>query len=209
MFNKEGFLERVGIQGTDANGQNIEDSWLHDECYAIGQSFTGKAVLQKEDGYGEIRWTNDLRGNLLDENNKNEYLRKLGELNCAIACPLNGQNRSYGVLRVINKVDPETRKSIQYGTFSKEEIRWLSTVSSSISYLISNYRRDRQSKLYMDLSSFLIGSPADGLNPKLIYREITRRLISSETAFKVCILRKKNEDSGTLQVVAKSGTRQI
>ena len=109
-----------------------------------------------------------------------------------MAVPLNGQNKTFGVLEIINKVDPNTGKPLLYCGFNPDEIYYLSAIGSFISNAISNYRRDKQSKLYTDLAEFLIESPHE---PEDTYNKVAKRLISKETAFKVCIIRVKQESN--------------
>ena len=208
LLSKEGNLERAGIQGIDKNGNILENNWLSDESYAIGESLTGRASYPKGDGYGSPQLTNRLSEEKLAEKNRNAYLEKLGELSSAIAIPLNGQNKTYGILRVINKIDKETKEIIPNSQFSSEEVDWLSVIGAFVANVISNYRRDRQSKLYSDLSRFLAESDHEGFNPKLVYNEVVNRLVSEETAFKACILRIRTE-SNTLKVEARGGISSI
>ncbi|UBF26288.1 GAF domain-containing protein [Kovacikia minuta CCNUW1] len=201
LFSKDGRLHRVGIKGIDVNRKPIENTDFFVESYAPGESFTGKAILPGKDGFGKPWWTNNLSGEAsLFETSKREYKKRLGTINSAIAVPLNGQNKTYGVLEVINKIDPITKRALPSHGFLQDEVYWLSAVSSSVAYTLSSLRRKRQNKLFADLSKYLLSNSFD---QESVYKEVTWRLISEDTSFKVCILRIKDE-TGALEVVAKS-----
>ena len=205
LFGKDGCLHRMGIQGTDIDEKPIDNSWFSEEHYAIGESFTGQTVKPDKNGYGRPQWTNCLADESLDQKSKNAYLRKLGSINCAIAVPLDGQSKTYGVLEVINKIDPNNGKILPYSRFTQDEISWLSAIGSAVANALSNSRRNRQCKLYADLANFLVQSPKI---PEDAYQEVARRLISNETAFKVCVLRVK-DNLGFLHVKAIKGVDEI
>jgi len=207
LFAKNGRLHRVGIEGIDQQGQPIDHhTFYQDESYAVGESFTGRAAVPVEDGYGKPQWTNQLDEEDLGEKTKAEYSRKF-KLHCAIAVPLNGQNKTYGVLQVINKVDFRTGNLLDYCSFAPNEIPLLSAIGSFVATAISNFRRDRQNKLYADLSNLLIRSPSAAAELQETYDRIVQRLVSDETAFEVCILRVKTQ--GTLVVQARAAIDRV
>lgn len=207
LFRKDGRLHRERILGTDRHGEPIDNRWFRSESYSIEQrSFTGQAAIAQADGYGKPQWTNCLGDEDLDGRSKQEYLEKLGELDCAIAVPLNGQTRTYGVIEVINKVDPETKKKHSYGSFDKDEIAWLWAIGSAVANVLSNIRRERQGALYADLADLLVKKSF--VDPQASYQAVAERLCSDFTAFEVCILRLKTE-ADTLNIIAKAGAPRI
>lgn len=202
LFAKDGRLHRVGIEGIDHQGQPIDHQTFYEgESYGVGESFAGRAAVPAEDGYGKPQWTNQLDEEDLGEKTKAEYSRKF-KLHCAIAVPLNGQNKTYGVLQVINKVDFRTGNLLDYCSFAPNEIPLLSAIGSFVATAISNFRRDRQNKLYADLSNLLIQSPSATTELQETYDRIVQGLISDETAFEVCILRVKTRDALVVQARA-------
>lgn len=192
LHSKDGLYYRVKIEGVDVNGNTIQNKWFAEEKYFAGESFTGKAVLSGKNGYGQPQLSNNLDESEVDNKSKTKYKNKLGNINCAMAVPLNGHNKTFGVLEIINKVDINTGKPLQYCGFNLDEIYYLSAIGSFIANAISNYRRDKQTKLYTDLAEFLIESPQE---PKITYHKAAKRLISPETAFKACIIRVKQESN--------------
>ncbi|MDJ0795392.1 MAG: GAF domain-containing protein [Calothrix sp. MO_167.B12] len=195
LFSKDGYLHRQKIVGVDAKGHEIDDKWFEDEKYKPGENFAGQAALPDEDGFGKPHSANDLSEIPLDTKSKKKYSEKLGGIYAAIAVPLDGQHKTYGVLEIINKVDPDTKKTMKNSGFSQEEIHWLSTIGSSIASAISNLRKKLQVKLLGDLSDALVGPCSNLSDIQNAYRTVVTRLISENTAFEVCILRVKNENN--------------
>ncbi|MEM8722645.1 MAG: GAF domain-containing protein [Cyanobacteria bacterium P01_G01_bin.39] len=192
LCDKDGLYYRANIVGTDWHGKEIkQNEWFEDEKYKPGDSFTGKAISPQEDGYGSPQISNTLEEFALDSKSVREYRGKLGIINCAMAVPLNGQNKTFGVFQVINKLDPETKKPQSFCGFDPQEINYLSNIGSFIATAISNYRRYRQSNLYADLASMIAQPPERDEN---VYNKIAERLVSDETAFKACIIRIKNNN---------------
>lgn len=208
LFSKDGCLHRQKILGVDANGLEIDDRWFENEIYKPGESFTGKAILPSEDSFGKPYSENDLSEILLNTKSKEKYSEKLGGIYSAIAVPLDGQNKTFGVLEVINKFDPNKKRAISDSGFSQEEIHWLSTIGLSVASAISNLRKKQQVKLLGDLSDSLVGSCNNSVQIQEAYRSVVQRLISENTAFEVCILRVKNE-RGFLEVVDKAGVDRV
>ncbi|MEH2329813.1 GAF domain-containing protein [Nostoc sp.] len=199
LFSKDGRLHRQKIVGVDTNGHEIDDTWFEDENYLPGESFTGKAALPEEDDFGRPQSANNLNEKPLETKSKEKYSEKLGGIYAAIAVPLDGQHKTYGVLEVINKFDPLKRRIIPNYGFSQEEIHWLSAIGSSVASALSNLRKKRQAKLIADLSDSLVGSPNNPSDIKDAYENVVKRLISDDTVFEVCILRVK-KDNGYLEV---------
>jgi GAF domain-containing protein len=202
LISKDGVLERAGIYGRDINQEEIENKWLSEERYKISDSFfTGKAAQPRENSsYGAIQYTEVFRGRNEEENLIFEqYYKKLGDLKSAIAIPLSGRNKTYGVLRIINSTD----SSIP-GIFPIEDCNFrldLTTLSTSIASRLSYFRRDVQSSLLEYFSHLLIQSTCD---TEEIYQKILDSLVQNpETAFKAAILRVKIQDN-LLRVKAKS-----
>ena len=216
LFSKDGFLERSGIRGFDKKTELINGAkWFPEERYKLGESFTGRAALPKgNSNYGEIQFTESLEQEGLKVKNKERYIEKLGCLRCAIAIPLNGRNKTYGVLRVVNKVskNPSTGNvSLSGESFSRDDVALLLILATYIANALSNFRRDVQSELFKYLSRLLI-QPSNSINNSFsdLYKKILDLLVCNpETAFKAGILRSRNEKNNTLNVEAVSLVESI
>jgi hypothetical protein len=76
---KNGFLERVGIQGINCHKVEIASNWLQEENYYIGESFTGASVSPSSNSpYGETKVSSDFNDE--DLKYKAEYTKELGNL---------------------------------------------------------------------------------------------------------------------------------
>ncbi len=202
LFNKDGRLQRVGLKGIDLQGRPVNHpDFFPSESYAVGESFTGKAAVSGPDGFGEPRWTNKLHEEFISESSKREYLFTFDSIQSAIAVPLNGRHKTYGVIEVLNKIDSITKRVIPSRGFLQDEVYWLAAISSAVASAISNIRISEQNKLFADLSSYLVSNSSD---PSSVYSEVAKHLISKETAFKACIVRVRTP-SGSLKVAARDG----
>lgn len=195
VISKDGILRRIGLIGNDKNGALVDDDWLEDEIYEVSKSFTGAAVSKdalRQERYGEIKYSSNLDSFNLDLKNKSQYMEKFGSLREAIALPLNGRNRTYGVLRVINKE----------GGFSPEDVSRLGSLADSTATALSNFRRDIENAILRYLSRLLIQANSD---TKLIYQEIADLLARNpETPYKSCIIRTSSEAGESFHIKALS-----
>jgi hypothetical protein len=194
LFSKDGTLTRAGIQGVDKNNSHIENDWFPREAYKVGQSFTGRAAFVHEhEKYGRTITSNSFGS---EAENKDKYIKKLGKLNCAIAVPLNGRNQTYGVLRIINKLDDTNNLN----AYDDKDLELVSFLGGAIAASISNYRRDLQSTILKYIQSFHIHSEDNDFDESEFYEKILGFLVGPETAFKVAILRVMNQDFEELVV---------
>ena len=210
LISKDGILERVGIYGLDESGNNLDNNWFSEESYEVGKSFTGKAAQpQGNSRYGEIQFTHNLTSEQLNSSSLTKYLEKLGNLRCAIAIPLNGRNKTYGVIRVINKIDKATSTNkiiLSKAPFYTDDVRLMLFLTAYIANALSNFRRDVQVQIFKYLSRLLI-QPVDhqGNSLKNTYQQVVDLLVQNpETAFKAGILRVLNDTTKTLDVQAVS-----
>jgi hypothetical protein len=194
---KDGLLKRVGIKGIDRNGEAIDNNWFEQESYTVGESFTGRAASpQSGSKYGKTQVCYDFSKKGLK--NKKKYFDKLGKLKVAIAMPLNGRNKTYGVLEIFNKLDKGN--SISDGVFSESDIDLITFLAGDIASAISNFHRDAENNILRYLKDSLIESDLNNFDYSSFYEKILCFLVGSETAFKAAILRVKNNDSGNMHV---------
>jgi GAF domain len=202
LFSKDGSLERAGIFGKDSRGYTIDENWYFDESYSIGESFTGKAASQYGRKYGEILYTQNLSEAELKHESWTKYSEKLGELKCAIAVPLNGRNKTFGVLRVINKQDSSNP------LFSKSDVQWLVLLTNYIANTLSNFRRDVKIQVFQQVGHLFINSrdkPDYDKSIQIACQEVIGLLINNpDTAFKAGVLRIVDWQSNSLKFIADS-----
>lgn len=215
LFSKDGWLQRAGITGISGSSRNkvaITDDWFSNEAYEAGNSFTGKVVVAKAGfQFGEPHWSPDLERDEINEGSKRIYKEQLGILKSAISVPLNGSNRTFGALEVINKVDDDGNPlSGDAGVFSTDDLYWLSIIGMTLSTAITNLRRKNELMLLTEISQRLVEPwSADTYSQSIfkhpIYDYSVKRLVDELTNYKVCILR-MGYSNDTLEVVAKAAS---
>jgi GAF domain-containing protein len=211
LFSKEGYLYRTGIEGTNSEGDLIEE-WFEEKKYYVGNNklelnqeiasqfyYEGFIVAAARNETGASQLINYFDSEQLPQELWGKYTKELGDLTCGISIPLNGRNRTYGVLVVINKVDEKTKKPrINSCAFSSDDYFRLAEIRSIIEVAISSFHKGQQEKFENDLANLLV----EASSPKIVYKKVVRQLTSKHTDFKACVLRLKNE-RGELEVIEK------
>ncbi|NET09166.1 MAG: GAF domain-containing protein [Symploca sp. SIO2B6] len=205
LFSNEGVIQRVGTSGVDGNGTPLGVEWLPNEKYEPGESFSGKAVplTGQELGFGEPHFSNDILEDYPEMRYASKYNSMLGGLRCGISVPLNGLNRTFGTLEVLNS---------QYKSgFTSDDVYWLMLIGMSLSNCISTFRRREKQKLVNHIIGEFISLAATNrdFNSVKIYQFIADSLVGTLpefpcfTPFKACIIRLSNDDED-LEIKAKS-----
>ena len=208
-ISKENFLQRKLISGVDSKGRQIETTWFSDEKYKLGESFSGKAAISAADNpYGKTNFSNNLDQDINKLSNSDAYINKLGFLKCGISVPLNGVQKTFGTLEVINRVDSKTKKPSKDLTFSKEDVYWLTIMGGHVANAISRLRRQWEAKIVSDISFRLADPKNERISLHSAYKLIADNLVHNFMPYKVCILRLTFDDYG-LPVVATSKTEDI
>ena len=128
-------LRRIAIAG-------ISKNQINEEHYHRGQGITGKVVEPGEGG----RYGQSVRSNNVDHDPEvireylNEYqvVLKTRQVKHLVAVPLNGDEKSFGVLRVVNKLD--TRGRLDEEGFSQEDEDFLVTIAAMVAIALENNR---------------------------------------------------------------------
>lgn len=208
-ISKDNFLKRKLISGIDSNGKQIETSWFPDEKYRLGESFSGKAAVSAADNpYGKTNFSNDLDQKTNKLSNSDPYIDKLGFLKCGISVPLNGGQKTFGTLEVINRIDSKTKKPRKDITFSKEDIYWLTIMGGHVANAISRLRRQWEEKIVSDISFRLANPTNERISLESAYKLIANNLVHDFMPYKVCIVRLTFNDY-CLPVVATSKTEDV
>jgi GAF domain-containing protein len=198
LFSKDGVLERFGIYGWAIDGKRIDsESFLKREVY-YQNGLTESSIASGSSSYGKIKYYPVIEKEPFNKNSHKEYLETFGKLRSAIDIPLNGRNKTYGVLRVINKVKLNEKKEHVFldEPFSIASVQKLLYFSTCISIALSNFRRDVHSQMFKYLSRLLIGYSSES-EPcrKQLFRKVVELLVyNPETPFKAAILRETTEE---------------
>lgn len=133
----------------------VEPDWLKDECYQLGDGITGQAIQTGPDSkFGQV-----IRRNQVNQDPQvvTKYLLayqdrlKTHQVNHLMAVPLNGQSKSFGVLRVVNKID-DSGRIIQDG-FNEEDQDFLVTISAMVAIALENnrfYKQEQERRMLSD-----------------------------------------------------------
>lgn len=201
LFDKLGDLYRVAVSGVDANCREIESDWFPNEVCVPGESFTWEAVRPRGGSrFGSPQLTNDLNAYCLPEKVRAEYESKLGGLQCAAAIPLNGSNRTFGVLEIVNR---HPRLSDCPPEYSLSDVFWLSLIGTSVASTISMLGRRREAAILAMLGNWLSRLVDNDFDREAAYSELASSLVDRLQPYRACIIRVASE--GSLRVVAKAG----
>jgi GAF domain-containing protein len=201
LFLKNKEIERVSIRGKDLQGIPIDNSWLDEngrcEHYEPGVSFSGN-VLNPEKGsvYGKPILSNNIKEEYDPLKYCAEYEQKIGTLRNGISVPLNGANRTFGTIEVINKID---------GDFTQRDLCWLTVVGAHISSAISRLRKNKQEDVTKHLINTLASNKNVGKKIDEIAQKIADLLVKEAiTPYKFCTFRFIDDTGAGLMARATS-----
>jgi signal transduction histidine kinase len=121
----------------------VPPDWYTDESYAAGEGITGQAgVGPALAEFGEGRCERDVaRSPLARPENVARYVEHLGtgQVEHMIAVPLNGANRTFGILRAINKLAADD--SLDPSGFTADDLDRLATIANLFALAYSLARR--------------------------------------------------------------------
>lgn len=180
LFSKEGWLVRKAIVG-------VESSWLSGEHYERVGNLVAEATLPRTDTspYGHYIVTERPSNGWGDSSVFRAYEDKLGVIENAAYIPLNGPNRTFGVIRVLNRLDPSGRVA----SFSVNDILFLLTYAAQVATSISNIRRKLELDAFTELNLLLSQRDEEGPWPQPIYDRLTEILVRDWTDWVACVLR--------------------
>ncbi len=191
LFNKLGLLKRVAIYSIDPAGNSIPASSWIEEAYSVNKDiedseellvFTAQVVKPKNENsyYGSFQMIREEDEESLNRDSSQKialYRSMLGSFRSAICIPLDGQNRTYGVLEVVNKISSSPRK---VGQFLQDDIDKLSNLSNSISTGFSLARYKMRQKTLRDLNQQLMSASDRYLYPDLKYKIFQKKYLESD-----------------------------
>ena len=173
LLNKDGLLARVGIEGSDGRNKAIDNQWLPKEQYEPGQSFSGKAVPEvgNDSIYGSPNYSNTLNNNSKGMKYGPEYFNKLSYLKSGISVPLNGFNRTFGSLEVLNKKGNDE--------FTPDDVYRLMLIGNLVANHISHYKREYRRYVDDHLTDWLVRVESEQIDSKEINKFRAPELVGS------------------------------
>ena len=172
LIDQDGNLKCEGFYGFDSSGNQLQSDLLKNEECSLDDvksilvkavSPTGKRLSGGEKNiYGRpivINSRDHIVSNIFNiaGNQLNEIMRKCGETYSACFMPINGSNRSYGVIRIINKVDDDNRVSL-YGKFTEGDTYLMSLFAANLASDLKRAKSADQVKLILFLQHFALHS---------------------------------------------------
>ena len=208
LFNKDGYIQRCGIDGVDQNNNLINSkNWLANKKYLPGESFSGKAVPSPdaESTYGEPHYSNQIMEEYKDIIDVQFYLKKLGQFKNGISVPLNGVNGTFGTIEVFNKIDNNILID-----FDNDDVYILMLIGTIISGIIENFRTRNKLRIYNEMTEMLIKLESEKNNFMIqnVYQFVVDNLVDSTTPYKVAIIRIVNDDK-ELEIAEKAKSEDI
>lgn len=198
-------LRRKAIVGYD--DPERYEKWFEDETYIPGQAITGYPM--KKEPFGEpINLPDEKvpiveKSDLINREHRDKYKDHLKsrKINHIMVVPLNGSNRTFGVLRMVNKLALKDGKpqydekdgSLKLSTerFSDEDLEILRAIASQASVAYINIRRLEKIKKLNES----IGIITSELNIDKICENVANTLVGDEFGYKGCFVRVRNEKS--------------
>ena len=203
LTDKNGYVSRRGLIGNTHEGSLIHHKNFITESYQPGESFSSKAVpktniLNVDESFGIPEITEDLNEYKISSEIKEAYTNTFGSLTSAISIPLNGTNRTYGTLEVINKKKSGSTIN-KFEAFTHQDINELIVMANCIANQLTLFRRSEENKIFLDLSHKSINFSTDNFSEiDNFYKFVVNSLTSDIFPYRCCILRKINK--GRLEV---------
>jgi GAF domain-containing protein len=218
LFSKESYIERFGTWGVDKNHHEIRGAdWFKDEKYEPGESFSGKTILapnnssdlKGRNSYGRSQNADFSDTDPIDLKYGKPYAEILGFLKCSVSVPLNGMQKTFGTLEVINCLSRDNDLPDPSITFSEHDTYWLTVLGAHVANAISRLRRTWEENILLETSRRLADLEYDRPPNLSIHDWITHELVDYKyMPYKACIIR-LTYDQLSLSVVAKDCTKDI
>jgi GAF domain-containing protein len=202
LISKEGYFCRAGFDGINSKGEKINPNWYPEEKYAIGDGFIGYAGEPTgKRKFGTSQFLDYTNLPVLPPKSQGLYSEAIGSLYSGIARPLDGSNRTYGVLTVINKINVETNELLPFLRFSTNEFYQLSEICNYVMNSLFALRTAQKDKFHYELAKSLVECKPK--EDKAVYKQVVQDLISPGTNFRACVLRIRDK-SNSFNVVERS-----
>ncbi|MGB5596955.1 MAG: ATP-binding protein, partial [Crocosphaera sp.] len=133
------------------------------------------------------------------------YRDNLGKLKGGISVPLNGLNRTFGTLEVLNKKVNE-----KLVDFDQDDVYILIIVGTLVANRVADFRRQNKLKIYHQMTQMLIEleSKENSFKLKKVYEFVVENLAINLIDYKVSILRIANKKK-EFEIQAEAGTSDI
>jgi GAF domain-containing protein len=182
----------------------FEDDWFSDESYAPGEGITGQVGLSLVGSdYGGPVIDNDVERN---PHALHSYLARYraklrsGRTAHLVAVPLNGSNRTFGILRAVNKLT--VGNEIGAEGFTPEDRDMLASIAALVAFAYGSFRRDQKMHAVLEVSEAL----PRVFDEQLICQKIAEAVVGLGYPL-CCVLLRESDDS--LRVRALYGASPV
>ena len=160
LINENGHLKRDGITGFDQYGQPLDERRYGTEKYPLdGTSAVGKTAQPADGRYGHYLYIESVHNNCPDfvrGDKLKEQEAVCGRIDPAVFVPIHGPNRSYGVLRVFNKVNKEDNKPIPGARFTVDEQVYLAQAAAYLGLNLRELRKNQDQDFSLVLQNNIL-----------------------------------------------------
>lgn len=200
---KSGELERICFYGKSSNGDDIDEEWLLPELQTGNsdylensleyQALSRNKYSEDNQGYGEIKTSS--RENIEGILKPSFKSREIEKNYFGIALPLNGSNKTFGVLKILYlapKTSPRNEEAcFEKGSYQAVELDRLFILSKDLSHILFDFKRDTQIRLLEHFNHCLTTGIPSG---KSEFKEFCKGLLdllilNPENSFRAGILR--------------------
>ncbi len=172
LFSKTGTLARVATSGSPIE---VEENYVRDKdaVYLCAEpddeDAYGRSVVLNWPFNGVSEQFRSAFGHLLDQGSQVVYL------------PLNGPNRSYGVIRLVGVSSPDERPA-----FTDDDLSDLEVFGHQVATSISSLRRKLELDIVARVNDILTADPT---NVTRAYEHVATALVSQWTEYAACSIR--------------------
>ena len=205
LFSKEGKLERRFIAGLSGA--------FPLEIYERGQGLVGRTAGTPEE-FGKPHLAEDIE---IDERIQGDpvvvgYVESYNQAvlaehgfeeraTSALAVPLNGHHRTFGVLRIVNKLDPESGR-VSGKPFNDVDRDWLVMLARLTANAVVNVKR--QNKLSMLANLQLLGEDNEKGFLDRVAKALTEESSSYSTPYAACLIHALDRKRDEMEILGHS-----
>jgi hypothetical protein len=174
LINENGNLRREGIIGFDQQGQLLDERRYGTEEYPLdGTSAVGNTAQPADSRYGRYFYIESVHDNCPEFVRRDKLQAQeaiCGRIDPAVFVPIHGPNRSYGVLRVFNKINKEDNKPIPGAKFTVDEQIYLAQAAAYIGLNLRELRKSQDQDFSLVLQNNIL----------LEWAKINQQVLSSD-----------------------------
>jgi signal transduction histidine kinase/putative methionine-R-sulfoxide reductase with GAF domain len=202
LFSKEGKLERRFLAGLGEE--------LPPEVYERGQGLVG-LTIGNSSSFGQAQFSADIQNDQRIQGDPvvRGYLEAYGrairtrygieeKAVCALAVPFNSLHRSFGVIRIVNRLEPATGRlaAVQFEESARD---WLIMMARMAANAVVNLKKQEQ---LATLATTL--QPLDEEDEKAFLARVAKTLTSRSSVYSACLIHAFDRETNELEIFSHS-----